>query len=86
MGKHREYRLGPYHVVEHIEDEVAASNVSAYRWRVTAYDAARVLVDTQWIAPTLNDAQQQLAFAVNYVRYVLTGDTMAFADGQSVRS
>ncbi|HLJ60246.1 MAG TPA: hypothetical protein VKZ50_10990 [bacterium] len=72
----REYHLGPYQVIEHIERDVAP-----YRWRVIAYDAARVLVDTQWVAPTIEEAQKQLACAVNYTKYVLTGDTMALADG-----
>lgn len=82
MCKHTEYQLGPYHVVEEIENEGGASSMTACRWRVTAHVDARVLVDTQWIAPTIEEAQRQLAFAVNYVKYVLTGDTMAFAEGQ----
>ncbi|HLJ59648.1 MAG TPA: hypothetical protein VKZ50_07945 [bacterium] len=71
--RHAEYRMGCYRVVEQIDDEPCADGTTGFRWRATAFDeAGRMPCDVQWTAPTPEEAERQLAFAVSRMRFTLT--------------
>ena len=64
-----EYCMGPYRIVEQIDDEPC----SGYRWRAMAYEeAGRMPCDVQWTAPIPEEAERQLAFAVSRKKFTLT--------------
>jgi hypothetical protein len=67
-----EYLMGPYRVVEQIDDEVRADGTPAYRWRAAAFDKAGWMpCEVQCTAPTLDEAEEQLASAVNRMKHAL---------------